>query len=82
MNWKNQITFLLGNDQNMEHKLAVIAATLPKIQKDHGNTARGTLNVRDYSDNTVQDKRIVFRPEGLVTTKAAGATTGTTKKKG
>ena len=82
VNWKNQITFLLGNDQNMEHKLAVIAATLPKIQKDHGNTARGTLNVRDYSDNTVQDKRIVFRPEGLVTTKAAGATTGTTKKKG
>lgn len=75
VNWKNQITFLMGNDQNLEHKLSVIAATLPKVQKDHGEDARGTLNVRDYSDNTVQDKRIIFRPEGLVTTKPAGSTT-------
>lgn len=71
VNWKNQITFLMGNDANLEHKVAVIAATLPKVMTDYGEETRGTLNVRDYSDDTVQKKYIVYRPEGLVTTKGS-----------
>lgn len=78
VDWNNQITFLMGNDANLEHKVAVIAATLPEVMEDYGEQARGTLNVRDYSDDTVEKKYIVFRPEGLVTTKTTTATTGTT----
>lgn len=82
VNWKNQITFLMGNEVNMEHKLAVIAAMLPQVFKSNGNDARGTINVRGYSDPNVQNPPIVFRPEGLVTTTTAGKTKGTTTTKG
>lgn len=68
VNWNNQITFLMGSDAHMARKIAVIAATLPKVLDEYGDHARGTLNVRDYSDDTAQKKYIIFRPEGLVTT--------------
>lgn len=63
--WNNQITFLVGSDDNLEHKASVIAATMTKVLGDYGTSARGTLNVRAYSDAEDQKKYIVFRPEGL-----------------
>ena len=63
--WNNQITFLVGNDDNLDHKASVIAATMQKVLADYGQSARGTLNVRAYSDAEDQKKYIVFRPEGL-----------------
>ena len=77
VNWENRITFLLGNDSNLEHKLAAIASTLPLVEKDHGEDARGTLNVRDYSDGNAKNSYIVFRPEGLVTTTTSSRTSST-----
>lgn len=82
VNWKNQITFLMGNDINMDHKLAVIAAMLPQVLKTNGNDVRGTINVRGYSDPNVQNPPIVFRPEGLVTTTTAGKKPGSTTTTG
>ncbi len=69
VDWNNQITFLLGNDSNLSYKVAVVAATLPEVKKGYGDNARGTLNVRDYSDDKPDKKYIVFRPEGLVVSK-------------
>ena len=72
----------MGNDINMDHKLAVIAAMLPQVLKTNGNDVRGTINVRGYSDPNVQNPPIVFRPEGLVTTTTAGKKPGSTTTTG
>lgn len=77
VSWKNQITFLLGNDANLEHKIAVTDAILKDVLATRGEDARGTINVRDCSDSSIQKPYLVFRPEGLVTT-TGGKTSGTT----
>ena len=78
VNWKNQITFLLGNDVELGHKLAVTDAILKDVLKTRGKDARGTINVRDCSDSSIQKPYLVFRPEGLVTSTTGSKTTSTT----
>ncbi|MGI6264184.1 MAG: cell division protein FtsQ/DivIB [Acutalibacteraceae bacterium] len=80
--WNNQITFLVGNDDNLDHKASVIAATMQKVLADYGQSARGTLNVRAYSDAEDQKKYIVFRPEGLDEAISKSATATTTASAG
>ena len=49
---------------------------------DYGQSARGTLNVRAYSDAEDQKKYIVFRPEGLDEAISKSATATTTASAG
>ncbi len=66
LNWKNQITLLLGNDSNLRYEIAAAASALPKILEKHGETATGQLNLSQYSDPTIASPAIVFTPSSLL----------------
>lgn len=66
LNWKNQITILLGNDSNLEYEIAAAVSALPTILDKHGETATGHLNLSQYSDPTVQSPSIIFTPSSLL----------------
>ncbi len=66
LNWKNQITILLGNDSNLEYEIAVAVSALPTILNKHGETATGHLNLSQYSDPTVSNPAIIFTPTSLL----------------
>ena len=62
LNWNNQITVLLGNDFNLEHKIAVMAKLLPTVLTNHGKQARGVLDISPYSSDELTDQ-VVFTPD-------------------
>lgn len=62
MNWNNQITILLGNDSNLAYEIAVVKEVLPSILKNHGQQAKGTLDVSSYSDENATN-RAIFSPD-------------------
>ncbi len=62
LNWKNQITILLGNESNLAYEIAVVKETLPSILTNHGKQARGTLDVSSYSNENATN-RVIFTPD-------------------
>ena len=62
LNWNNQITILLGNDSNLDYEISVIKEVLPTVLKNHGQQAKGTLDVSSYSDENATN-RAVFTPD-------------------
>ncbi len=62
INWNNQITILLGNDSNLNYELAVVNEVLPSVLKNHGQQAKGTLDVSSYSDENATN-RAIFSPD-------------------
>lgn len=66
LNWKNQITLLLGNDSNLPFGIAAAAGTIPKVLEKHGQTATGQLNLIQLSDPTVESPAIIFTPSSLL----------------
>lgn len=62
LNWNNQITILLGNDSNLEYQIEVLKATLPKVLKNKGQQAHGTLDLSSYSNENATN-RVVFTPD-------------------
>jgi len=63
LNWNNQITVRLGSDANLTYEIAVLAKTLPKVLKNHGQQARGVLDISSYSDDELTNQ-VIFTPEG------------------
>lgn len=66
LNWKNQISVILGNDSNLTYEVAATVSAIPKILSRHGDTATGVLDVSQYSDKTVTSPMIVFTPSALL----------------
>jgi cell division septal protein FtsQ len=66
LNWKNQITLLLGNDSNLPFEIAAAAGTIPKVLEKHGQTATGVLNLIQHSDPTIESPAIIFTPSSLL----------------
>lgn len=65
MNWRGQIEIRLGNATNLEHEIAVVAGTIPKILELRGEQASGILNVSSYSNPSL-DHQAVFTPSSLL----------------
>lgn len=61
VNWNNQITICIGNDSNIEYEIAVFVETLPKVLKNHGEQANGTLDISSYSDPE-RTNQVIFTP--------------------
>ena len=71
LDWKGQITVLLGTENNLKDKVAALANILPEIIKNNGDTAAGQLDMRSY----MEDSRAFFTPWDILnsTTTPAGA---------
>jgi len=63
LDWKNQITIALGNDANLTYEIQVAVASLPIILRERGATVRGELDIRMYSDPSITNPIISFKPE-------------------
>lgn len=68
VHWNNRLEIRLGNNTNLEHEIAVVAVTIPKINDKHGEDATGVLDLRSYADSTSDNNYAVFTPQALVTT--------------
>ncbi len=66
LNWNNQISIAIGNERDLKHKANMAAVTIPSILRERGNTIRGLLNMRSYSDNDPNNNIAVFTPEELL----------------
>ncbi len=62
LNWNNQISILLGSDNNIAYEISVVKETLPSILKNHGKQTRGTLDVSSYSIENATN-RVIFTPD-------------------
>ncbi len=67
MNWRGQIEILLGNATNLDHEIAVVASTIPKVLELRGEQATGILNVSSYSNDALENQA-VFTPSSLLET--------------
>lgn len=76
LNWNNRITIALGNELELEHKIAVAATTIPRVLSSYGENITGILNMRSYAD----DNMSVFTPQWVLDqqTQTTAPTTGTT----
>lgn len=63
LDWKNQIIIALGNDANLTYEIQVAVASLPIILRERGATVRGELDIRMYSDPSITNPIISFKPE-------------------
>ena len=68
VHWNNRLEIRLGNSTNLDHEIAVVAVTIPRIDEKHGADATGILDLRSYSDTTSDNNYAVFTPQALVTT--------------
>lgn len=76
--WNNRLTVKLGNNSNVAHQIAVMAATLPKIDAKYGADSVGVLDLRSYSDPSSDDNYAIFTPSELITTTTYPLSTTTT----
>lgn len=80
LDWKNQITILLGNDSNLEHQIAFAAKTIPQLLENYGESMKGQFDLSSYSDAEPSNDKGIFTPEDQLPTgtkPAASTTTGT-----
>ena len=89
LNWKNQITMLLGNDSNLTYEIWVAVSALPNILEQHGQTATGVMDIRLYSDASVSNPMVIFKPtadgepeEEPTSSETGGTSSGTTAAAG
>lgn len=89
LNWKNQITMLLGNDSNLTYEIWVAVSALPNILEQHGQTATGVMDIRLYSDASVSNPMVIFKPtadgepeEEPAPSETGGTSSGTTAAAG
>jgi len=68
VHWNNRLEIRLGNNTNLDHEIAVVAVTIPKINDKHGKDASGVLDLRSYADSSTDNNYAVFTPQALVTT--------------
>ena len=68
VHWNNRLEIRLGNNTNLDHEIAVVAVTIPKINDKHGKDASGVLDLRSYADSSTDNTYAVFTPQALVTT--------------
>lgn len=76
LNWRDEMTILIGNDNNLSHKVAVAVTAMAKVRKSLGDSVTGQIDVRTYSDTDTENDRAVYTPKELLTT--APPTAGTT----
>ena len=62
VNWNNQITVYIGNDSNIDYEIAIMEQTLPKVLKNHGKQAHGTLDISSYSNKELTNQ-VIFTPD-------------------
>ncbi len=68
VHWNNRLQIRLGNNTNLEHEIAVVAVTIPRIDAKHGTDATGVLDLRSYADATSDNNYAVFTPQELLPT--------------
>ena len=66
INWKNQLTVLLGNESNLEAEIHLLVQTLPHILEQNGNSVSGKLDLSSYSDSTDSNDKIIYTPEDVL----------------
>lgn len=76
MDWKGQVTILLGNDSNLTHEIGVVANVLPQLLEQHGEQIRGQLNVSSYSIEGARQQAI-FTPSALLPSTTTSPTEAT-----
>ena len=79
LNWKNQITILLGNETNLDDEVGVLTSMLPELLKNNGNSVKGVFDLRSYSDDNKDNDRGIFTPADVLASQppAAGGGAGT-----
>ena len=73
LNWKNQITILLGSDVNLDYEMGVAATTIRTIIGSYGESAKGQIDMRSYSDADSSNDEAVFIPQDLLDRNRAAA---------
>ncbi len=66
INWKNQLTVLLGNESNLDAEIYLLVQTLPSILEQNGNSVSGRLDLSSYSDSTESNDKIIYTPEDVL----------------
>lgn len=77
LNWRDEMTVLIGNDNNLSHKVAVAVTAMAKVRKSLGDSAVGQIDVRTYSDTDTENDRAVYTPKELLTTAPPSSGTAT-----
>ncbi len=65
MNWRGQLDIYLGNIVNLQHKIAVISKTIPRLLESRGEQVTGALNVSSYSSDALENQA-VFTPTSVL----------------
>lgn len=75
--WKDQITVLLGTENNLDEEIGFFASVLPTLLQNNGANAKGQFDLRSHSDDDQENDRGIFTPEDILnsqpTTTAPGA---------
>lgn len=82
LDWKNQITLLMGGDSNLDREVKVAATILPELMKNRGNNVTGVLDMRAYANPEVGDPQAIYHagtvPPYTAATTGPVTTAGTT----
>lgn len=66
LHWNHQVTIVIGNEKDLQHKLDVVSTTLPLIFESHGVHTTGVLNLRSYSDDDPNNNQAVYTPDDIL----------------
>ncbi len=66
INWKNQLTIMLGNETNLDGEIHLLVQALPQILAQNGNSVSGRLDLSSYSDSNESNDKIIYTPEDVL----------------
>lgn len=66
LNYKNQLTVLLGSETNLAAEIQLLAKTLPQIDERNGGVLSGRLDLSSYSDTSDSNDKIVYTPQDVL----------------
>ena len=67
------IPVLLGSDVNLDYEMGVAATTIRTIIGSYGESAKGQIDMRSYSDADSSNDEAVFIPQDLLDRNRAAA---------
>lgn len=66
LNWKNQLTVVLGNESNLDAEIRLLVQTLPQILEQNGGSVFGRLDLSSYSDADENNDKIIYTPQDVL----------------
>lgn len=66
LNYRNQLTVLLGSETNLAAEIQLLATSLSKIAERNGGVLSGRLDLSSYSDTSDSNDKIVYTPQDVL----------------